>query len=147
MKQLIQKEKLCNAAIKVNEFAKKTYTMGASAVMMLMLTAQPLMAEDTIDIFDKAGAFANSLYLRFTAISTVFAVTAATLALIIRMLSKNQKAVDESGQWLKRIVICYALINCMGLIVNFIQPYLVDAGWSYDGDTGGTAPPSSSTTT
>lgn len=136
MKQLIQKEKLCNAAIKVNEFAKKTYTMGASAVMMLMLTAQPLMAED---IFDKAGAFANSLYLRFTAISTVFAVTAATLALIIRMLSKNQKAVDESGQWLKRIVICYALINCMGLIVNFIQPYVAGAGWTYDGDTGGTS--------
>lgn len=138
MKQLIQKEKLCNAAIKVNEFAKKTYTMGASAVMMLMLTAQPLMAED---IFDKAGSFANSLYLRFTAISTVFAVTAATLALIIRMLSKNQKAVDEAGQWLKRIVICYAAINCMGLIVNFIQPYVANAGWTYDGNTGGTAPP------
>lgn len=136
MKQLIQKEKLCNAAIKVNEFAKKTYTMGASAVMMLMLTAQPLMAED---IFDKAGSFANSLYLRFTAISTVFAVTAATLALVIRMLSKNQKAVDESGQWLKRIVICYAAINCMGLIVNFIQPYVANAGWTYDGNTGGTS--------
>lgn len=140
MKQLIQKDKLCKAAVKVNEFAKKTYSMGASAVMMLMLTAQPLMAED---IFDRAGTFANSLYLRFTAISTVFAVTAATLALLIRMLSKQQKAVDEAGQWLKRIVICYVGINTMGLLVNFIQPVIQGAGWTYDGNTGGTAAPTS----
>lgn len=142
MKQLIQKDKLSNAAIKVNEFAKKTYSMGASAVMMLMLTAQPLMAED---IFDRAGTFANSLYLRFTAISTVFAVTAATLALLIRMLSKQQKAVDEAGQWLKRIFFCYVGINTMGLIVNFIQPVIQGAGWTYNGNTGGTAAPPSTT--
>lgn len=142
MMQLIQKDKLCKAAVGVNEFAKKTYSMGASVIMMIILSAQPLMAED---IFDRAGTFANSLYLRFTAISTVFAVTAATLALLIRMMSKQQKAVDEAGQWLKRIVLCYVLINTMGLLVNFIQPVIQGAGWTYDGNTGGTAAPPSQT--
>lgn len=142
--QLVHKEKLYNASMKVNEFAKNAHAMTMAVMTAAMLTMQPMYAED---IFDKVGSFANSLYLRFTAISTVLGVVCVTIALVIRMLAKKQKPVDEANEWIKRIVISYVAINCMGLFINFIQPYISGAGWTYDGNTGGTSGGAEATTT
>lgn len=132
--KFVLNEKLYNSAAKFNEFAKSAFAPAMAALSLSMLTAQPLYAED---VFDRVGSFANSLYLRFVAISTVLAVVCLTIALVIRMFGKKQKAVDEANEWIKRIVISYVAINCMGLIINFIQPYIANAGWTYDGNTGG----------
>lgn len=136
MKLIKNKEKLYNAVKKCNDFAKMSYVSATSVFAMAMLMTQPLYAED---VFDRVGSFANSLYLRFTAISTVLAVVCLVIALLVRMLAKKQKPVDEANEWIKRIVTSYVGINCMGLIINFIQPYIANAGWTYDGNTGGTS--------
>ena len=72
----------------------------AGILYMTMLTAQPV------------------------AISTIVAVTVASIALIIRMVSRNQRAVDEATGWLKRIVITWIVLNSLGFIVAYLQPLI-----------------------
>lgn len=126
--KLIAKKRLYNSAMKVNELAKSAFVPITTAISMALLTAQPLYAED---IFDRAGSFANSLYLRIVALSTVLAVVCAAIALLIRQWSKNQKPVDAANEWLKRIASSYVLLNSLGLIVNFIKPFIVNGNWIY----------------
>lgn len=126
--KLITKKRLYNSVMKVNELAKPAFVPITTAISMGLLTAQPLYAED---IFDRVGKFANSVYLRIVAISTVIAVVCAAIALLVRQYSKHQKAVDEANEWLKRIATSYVLINCLGLIVNFIKPYITNGNWTY----------------
>lgn len=55
----------------------------------------------------------------------------AAVALIVRMVSRNQRAVDEATAWLKRIVITWILLNSLGLIIAYLQPLI--AGGNYTG--------------
>ena len=48
----------------------------------------------------------------------------ASIALIIRMVSRNQRAVDEATGWLKRIVITWIVLNSLGFIVAYLQPLI-----------------------
>ena len=52
-------------------------------------------------------------------------------ALIVRMVSRNQRAVDEATSWLKRIVITWIVLNSLGFIVAYLQPMI--AGGQYTG--------------
>lgn len=63
------------------------------------------------------------------AISTIVAVTVAAVALIVRMVSRNQRAVDEATSWLKRIVVTWIVLNTLGFIVAYLQPLI--AGGQY----------------
>ena len=73
----------------------------------------------------------NDFYLKLLGISTIVAVTMAAVALIVRMVSRNQKVVDEATAWLKRIVITWIILNSLGLIVAYVQPLI--AGGNYAG--------------
>ena len=53
----------------------------------------------------------QDVYGQLVAISTIVAVTVAAIALIVRMVSRNQRAVDEATSWLKRIVITWIVLN------------------------------------
>ena len=68
---------------------------------------------------------------QLVAISTIVAVTVAAVALIVRMVSRNQRAVDEATSWLKRIVITWIVLNSLGFIVAYLQPLI--AGGQYTG--------------
>ncbi|MFR8669715.1 MAG: hypothetical protein ACLVD7_06580 [[Clostridium] leptum] len=62
------------------------------------------------------------------------AVTMA-VALIVRMISRNQRAVDEATSWLKRIVVTWIVINSLGFVVAYLQPLI--AGGNYSPGGGG----------
>lgn len=64
------------------------------------------------------------------AISTIVAVTVAAIALLVRMISRNQRAVDEATSWLKRIVITWIVLNSLGFIVAYLQPLI--SGGNYN---------------
>ena len=64
------------------------------------------------------------------AISTIVAVTVAAIALLVRMISRNQRAVDEATSWLKRIVITWIILNSLGFIVAYLQPLI--SGGNYN---------------
>ena len=72
-------------------------------------TVHPVMADS---IFDRIRSIVTDIYGQIVAISTIVAVTVASIALIVRMISRNQRAVDEATSWLKRVVVgspAYAL--------------------------------------
>ena len=71
----------------------------------------------------------QDIYGQLVAISTIVAVTVAAVALIVRMVSRNQRAVDEATSWLKRIVVTWIVLNTLGFIVAYLQPLI--AGGQY----------------
>ena len=61
----------------------------------LLLSVQPVLAET---IWDRFSSIMQDIYGQVVAISTIVAVTVAAIALIVRMVSRNQRAVDEGYQ-------------------------------------------------
>lgn len=71
------------------------------------------------------------LYGQLAGISTIVAVTAAAVALLVRMISRNQRAVDEATSWIKRIVVAWIVLNSLGFVVAYLQPLV--SGGQYTG--------------
>lgn len=69
----------------------------------LIMSLQPVFAADTI--WTQFSAVMKDIYGKLLGISTIIGVTAATIALLVRMISRNQRAVDEATSWLKRITV------------------------------------------
>lgn len=82
-------------------------------------------------IWDRFSAIMQDIYGQLVAISTIVAVTVAAIALIVRMISRNQRAVDEATSWLKRIVVTWIVLNTLGFIVAYLQPLI--SGGQYTG--------------
>ncbi len=82
-------------------------------------------------IFDRIRSIVTDIYGQIVAISTIIAVAVASIALIVRMISRNQRAVDEATSWLKRIVVAWIILNSLGFVVAYLQPLV--AGGQYVG--------------
>lgn len=107
---------------------KVLYWSLIGVVSALLVSIQPVMAET---IWDRFSTIMKDFYGQLIAISTIVAVTMAAVALIVRMVSRNQRAVDEATAWLKRIVITWIILNSLGFIVAYLQPLI--AGGNYSG--------------
>lgn len=97
----------------------------------MIVVMQPVFAAESETIWDRFSAIMRDFYGQIVAISTIVAVTMAAVALIVRLVSRNQKAVDEATAWLKRIVITWIILNSLGFIVAYIQPLII--GGNYGG--------------
>lgn len=107
---------------------KVLYWSLIGVVSALLVSIQPVMAET---IWDRFSTIMKDFYGQLIAISTIVAVTMAAIALIVRMVSRNQRAVDEATAWLKRIVITWIVLNSLGFIVAYLQPLI--SGGNYKG--------------
>lgn len=107
---------------------KVLYWSLIGVVSALLVSIQPVMAET---IWDRFSTIMKDFYGQLIAISTIVAVTMAAVALIVRMVSRNQRAVDEATAWLKRIVITWIVLNSLGFIVAYLQPLI--SGGNYKG--------------
>ena len=107
---------------------KRWYWIIVSAVSALIVSVQLVMADD---IWSRVSSIMRDVYGQIVGISTIVGVTAAAIALIVRMISRNQRAVDEATQWLKRIVITWIILNTLGFAVAYLQPLI--AGGNYTG--------------
>lgn len=99
-----------------------------SAASALLISLQPVMADT---IWDRFSTIMKDVYGQLVGISTIVAVTMAAIALLVRMISRNQRAVDEATSWLKRIVVTWIVLNSLGFIVAYLQPLI--AGGNYGG--------------
>lgn len=90
---------------------------------LLFMLAVPAAAADTT-IWTKANEFLKDLYTQILTISTIAGVVTAATALLLMNFSKNERTVAESRAWLKRIIVCYVLINCLGFVVAYITPFM-----------------------
>lgn len=107
---------------------KNTYWSVVGMAAAIMLAVQPVFADT---IWDRFSAILKDVYGQVVAISTIVAVTVAAIALLIRMISRNQRAVEEATGWLKRIVVTWIILNSLGFVVAYLQPLI--QGGSYTG--------------
>ena len=89
----------------------------------LLLSVRPVLAET---IWDRFSSIMQDIYGQVVAISTIVAVTVAAIALIVRMVSRNQRAVDEATSWLKRIVVTWIVLNTL---IHCGLPAALDCRW------------------
>ena len=83
-----------------------------SVCYMMLLTAQPAAAADTM--WTRFSTIIADVYGQLVGISTIVGVTAAAVALLVRMISRNERAVAEATSWLKRIVVTWIVLNTLG---------------------------------
>lgn len=107
---------------------KTVYWSAVSIVAALLVSIQPIMADT---IWNRFSTIMKDVYGQIVTISTIVAVTVAAIALVVRMVSRNQRAVDEATSWLKRIVITWIVLNSLGFVVAYLQPLI--AGGKYTG--------------
>ena len=95
-----------------------------SRVMMLAITCACLTvpAFAVQDLFAVARTIIIDLYTQIAGISTVLAGLMSAVAVIGAKLSNNQHKVDQAWDWLKRIWICWAIINGIGAFIAYIVP-------------------------
>lgn len=107
---------------------KDTYWTAVGMASAMLLSAQPVMADT---IWNRFSTIMKDVYSQVVGISTIVAVTVAAVALLVRMISRNQRAVDEATSWLKRIVVTWVILNSLGFVVAYLQPLI--AGGNYAG--------------
>jgi len=72
-------------------------------------------------VFQRANTAMQGVLRQIRTISSIIAALFLTIAFLMKMLSKNQRTVDEANTWIKRIAIAWACINAVGFILTFIQ--------------------------
>lgn len=112
----------------LKERAVRGYWSIVGIVSALILSLQPVLADD---IWSRFSTIIKDVYGELVGISTIVAVTAAAVALLIRMISRNQRAVDEATSWLKRIIVTWLVLNTLGFAVAYLQPLI--QGGMYNG--------------
>ena len=112
-----------------SEKNKVLYWTLVAVVMALIVCIQPTFAAETETIWDRFSTIMRDFYGKIVAVSTIVAVTMAAVALVVRMVSRNQKAVDEATAWLKRIVITWIILNSLGFIVAYLQPLITGGNY------------------
>ena len=119
--------------VKGKQRLTKAYWSAVGMASAAMLTVQPVMATaaGTGTIWARFSTILKDVYGQIVAISTIVAVTVAAIALLVRMISRNQRAVDEATSWLKRIVVTWIILNSLGFIVAYLQPLI--QGGNYNG--------------
>jgi hypothetical protein len=72
-------------------------------------------------VFTRANTAMQGILRQVRMISSIIAALFLTIAFLMKMLSKNQRTVDEANTWIKRIAIAWACINAVGFILTAIQ--------------------------
>ena len=108
----------------LKERAVRGYWSIVGVAGALIFSLQPVLADD---IWSRFSTIMKDVYGELVGISTIVAVT----ALLIRMISRNQRAVDEATSWLKRIIVTWLVLNTLGFAVAYLQPLI--QGGMYNG--------------
>ena len=108
------------------QYMTDAYWSAVGFASAAMLSIHPVFATGagTSTIWNRFSTILQDIYGQVVAISTFVAVTVGAIALLIRMISRNQRAVDEATNWLKRIIVTWIILNSMGFIVAYLQPLI-----------------------
>ena len=114
------------------ERLRDAYWSAVGMASAAMLKMQPVLANNTgtNTIWTRFSTILKDVYGQVVAISTIVAVTVAAVALLVRMISRNQRAVDEATNWLKRIVVTWIILNSLGFVVAYLQPLIQGGNYS-----------------
>ena len=106
---------------------KLLYASFLTPTMLPLLTVQAFAADT---IWTKASEIMKDVYGQVLGISTVAAIVTVSVALILMNFSRNGRTVDESREWIKRIVITWAVLNSLGFIMAYVTPFFQGGNWT-----------------
>lgn len=110
---------------KIKSFLALHYRFLPTFAYLFILSTRFVFAEVAEDtMWTRFSKIMQNIYTELLGISTIVGVTAASIALLVRMISRNQRAVDEASSWLKRIVVTWVVLNSLGFIVAYLQPLI-----------------------
>ena len=89
----------------------------AAAIAVICLTTPALAATD---LWTAAQTIIVDIYGHIATLSTALAGLMSAIAVLGAKLSNNQHKVDQAWDWLKRIWICWAIINGIGAFIAYI---------------------------
>jgi len=113
------RKKLGNPQLKIKTaWIPQFMFAGFLMVTILAYFTQPVYAAD---VFSMAKDAMQKVYNDVVGIATVAAVVCSAVCLFLMNFSKSGRTVDESRTWLKRIVICWAVLMVLGAIVNYME--------------------------
>lgn len=98
-------------------------------MVVCLITVMSMQAFAATDMWTKATQIMKDVYGKIVAISTIAAVVTAAVALLLMNFSKNNRTVEESRAWLKRIAISWVILNGLGFIMAYVTPLF--AGGTY----------------
>ena len=97
---------------------------------MLPLLTEVAFAKGGVTIWQKANEIMKDVYGQVLGISTIAAVVTGAIALLLMNFSKSGRTVDESREWLKRIMITWAILNSLGFIMAYVTPFFAGGKWT-----------------
>lgn len=102
-----------------NESKKHYYWMVFTILLAFGFAVQPAFAASSGDIWTNVKTLIKDVYTQILAISTAIAALVIVIALIIRMVSRDQRAVDASWMWVKRAAMSWIIINCLAWLLSY----------------------------
>ena len=100
--------------VRVSQRLRNGFQMAMVSCYMMVMFAQPAAAADTM--WTRFSTIIADVYGELVGISTIVAV--------VRMISRNERAVAEATSWLKRIVVTWIVLNTLGFVVAYLQPLI-----------------------
>ena len=101
----------------------------AGVVGITAYGASPAFA-GTGDPFSTAEGLLKTFYTKLLTISTALAVFLSVVALIMAMVSMDEQESKRGTRWLKKIWICWVIINGLGAFVSIGQMLTKDIGYN-----------------
>ena len=97
------------------------YVQTMAVVVLCAGMVTPAFAVD--DMWTVANRIIVDVYGKIAGVSTVLAGLMSAVAVVGAKLSNNQHKVDQAWDWLKRIWVCWAIINGIGAFIAYITPH------------------------
>lgn len=116
---------------KKNEIGVMTQTAMISASCMLMSFADDAPGGGgggSSSITNKITKLFNGVYGQITQVITALAAVLMVSAIIVILVSKDEKKGASAISWIKRIVICWFAIVSIGAIISWISGIIGPAG-------------------
>ena len=104
----------------------QAWYMIIATVLALMLTLNVSFAAE--DIFETIKEAIEPIYAGIFGISTALAVLCIAIAVVIRLVSRNQRSIDEANAWIKRVIISWLILNLMGTIIAYGESFVESIG-------------------
>ena len=104
-------------------------------LIVILLFSMTISAAAAEDMWEAADRIIKDVYTKIAGISTVLAGLMSAGAVVGAKVSNNQHKTDQAWDWLKRIWLCWIVINGIGAFLAYVQP-LFDGLATLDPDGG-----------
>lgn len=91
-------------------------------LVVILLFCMTISASAVENMWDAAERIIKDVYTKIAGISTVLAGLMSAVAVVGAKVSNNQHKTDQAWDWLKRIWLCWIVINGIGAFLAYIQP-------------------------